>query len=44
MDVADDGIRIEEEVKQEGKKKTVKQEAFIPFVEIKKCTVLVSFK
>jgi len=43
-DVTEDGIRIEEEVKQEGKKKTVKQEVFIPFVEIKKCTVLVSFK
>jgi ribosome maturation factor RimP len=44
MDVSEEGIRIEEEVKQEGKKKTVKQEVFIPFVEIKKCTVLVSFK
>lgn len=44
MEVAEDGVRIEEEVKPEGKKKTVKQEVFVPFVEIKKCTVLVSFK
>ena len=44
LDASEEGIQIEEEVKQEGKKKTVLQQVFVPFVEIKKCTVLVSFK
>jgi ribosome maturation factor RimP len=38
-----EGLKIEEEVKEKGKKAQL-NEVLIPFTEIKKCNVLVSFK
>ena len=41
--VKDDGIEWEEQIKLAGKKKIENLAGFLPFLEIKKCNVMVSF-
>lgn len=43
LEANEEGILIEESVKEAGQKKAVLMQNFVPFAEIKKCNVLVSF-
>ncbi len=44
LDVTEEGITVEAEIKQKGKKRIEKAEVFIPFQEIKETKIVISFK